>query len=232
MVTTVQGSYDDIDKIVPLATLDCGHPCDSVDWENDLDMKILSALYLADQEFIYQLCLVDPDLLCLVHGDHATDHCHPHSAPYNFQTNISLYPDVVYQKLLLIETIVFVYGDDGLRGWELTDLDKRMTWSVALSDYLQPLWANDRDYADEMIGGYRPSRVTQSALWELETLEEVQEREIALLQFWMRVLQRDHAIVAVPFFPSPEVRGNWMCAVCRSMGSSSPLSTPPRSPPA
>lgn len=72
-----QLSPDNIKSTLPLSTLDCSHKCSTIDWANNVDMMILSVLFVADQEFIYQLCLVDPDLMQPVHLSDSMDHPHP-----------------------------------------------------------------------------------------------------------------------------------------------------------
>lgn len=128
--------YNSIEKAVPLSDLDCGHSCSTIDWANDTNMITLAALFLADQEFIYQLCLVDPDLMKPVHGDECADHRHPILAPINFQAYLGSHPLAITNKLLLIEDIVFLNGNRETRRWELDDVDERLQWSIALSNYL------------------------------------------------------------------------------------------------
>ena len=208
-------------SVVPLSVLDCGHTPDAIDWATDLNMKIISAMFLADQEFIYQLCLVDPDLMRPVHGESDVEHRHPRLAPLDFY-DIASEPTAIQDKVNSIEAIVMINGDKRKRGWELTDLDHRLAWSTALSEYLQPLWMKDSELCDRKFGGYGGAfsarDVDVRALGYLETVEELEARESALLQFWMHVLQRDHAVVAVPFFESPsrDARGDWKCADCRA----------------
>lgn len=214
-----------MDCVLGCRSLDCDHDYSTIDWETETELVIAMAMALAEDELVYQLCLLDPDLTRQVHHNDV-DHPHPKRAPINIYT----YHDspTVRRKAGLVTTIVIMDGDRHLRGWERDDFDGRKRWVEALAHYLGPLWSADDKLRDEQIYVCHVGDVHHDKISAIENMSKLNACETALLSYWMIALQRDHKVVPVPFFASSDVRlqfaGDWLCARCRSLGPYSPLS--------
>lgn len=192
-------------------------------WTTDHELITALAVYYAENQFLYQLMLLDPDLNSPVHSTDNPQCRHPKTAP--ICPYLQDYTPAVMAKLNLVNKILWMDGLSSVRGWEREDIGGRRKWVALLSSYLTPLWFQDEQFKNyRNLDGRGWADVVPDAIMALNDLEMVKGFECTLLEYWMTALAAHHSIVAVPLFPSNDLRAGLKCGSCRAkdLGAMSP----------
>lgn len=186
---------------VSATLLPCGCEVQAIDWSSDKDAKIPLAVTLAEFELLHQFAILDDDL--------SRDYGKPYgrcSLPVYGPIPNELASNSSYmEKMGLVHHIVWFQGLEGLRGWEIEDLETRREWTLVLSGFLEPLWRKHDKYKNEKMATFFVHEVTKQVVESIDNMRKLQHVELSLLVFWVRALQADFGIIHTEFFPSSRI---------------------------